>query len=50
MNHHYRDRRKIDPARGDRLGDGSPNDADRIEIQHGSVASEVTLPVVEILG
>ena len=32
MNHHYRDRRKIDPARGDRLGDGSPNDADRIEI------------------
>lgn len=25
-------------------------DADRIEIQHGSVASEVTLPVVEILG
>lgn len=25
-------------------------DADRVEIQHGSVASEVTLPVVEILG
>ncbi|MFV0515598.1 MAG: dimethylsulfonioproprionate lyase DddP [Jhaorihella sp.] len=32
MNRHYRDRRKIDPTRGDRLGDGSPNDADRIEI------------------
>ena len=29
---HYRDIRKIDPNRGDRLGDGSPNDADRIEI------------------
>ncbi|WP_420858652.1 dimethylsulfonioproprionate lyase DddP [Marivivens marinus] len=32
MNDHYRDRRKIDPTRGDRLGDGSPNDNDRIEI------------------
>jgi Xaa-Pro dipeptidase len=29
---HYRDIRKIDPNRGDRLGDGSPNDADRVEI------------------
>ena len=26
------------------------SDADRIEIQHGTVASEVTLPVVEVLG
>ena len=25
-------RRKIDPARGDRLADGSPNDNDRVEI------------------
>lgn len=32
MNEHYRDRRKIDPSRGDRLGDGTPNDGDRIEI------------------
>ncbi len=28
----YRDRRKIDPTKGSVLGDGSPNDADRIEI------------------
>jgi Xaa-Pro aminopeptidase len=32
MKDHYRDIRKIDPSRGDRLGDGSPNDADRVEI------------------
>ncbi len=32
MNTHYRDRRKIDPSQGPRLGDGTPNDADRIEI------------------
>ncbi|MEM9343595.1 MAG: dimethylsulfonioproprionate lyase DddP [Pseudomonadota bacterium] len=32
MNTHYRDRRKIDPTRGPALGDGTPNDADRIEI------------------
>ena len=32
MNQHYRNRRKIDPARGDRLPDGSPNDNDRMEI------------------
>ena len=31
MNEHYRDRRKIDPARGATLGDGTPNDADRVE-------------------
>ena len=31
MNEHYRDRRKIDPTRGSLLGDGTPNDADRIE-------------------
>ncbi|MEZ5715903.1 MAG: dimethylsulfonioproprionate lyase DddP [Paracoccaceae bacterium] len=29
---HYRDIRKIDPTRGATLGDGSPNDADRVEI------------------
>jgi len=32
MNTHHSDRRKIDPTRGDRLGDNTPNDADRIEI------------------
>jgi len=32
MNLHHSDRRKIDPGRGDRLGDGTPNDADRVEI------------------
>ena len=32
MNTHYRDTRKIDPSRGATLGDGSPNDANRIEI------------------
>jgi Xaa-Pro aminopeptidase len=32
MNTWSRDRRKIDPSRGDRLGDNTPNLADRIEI------------------
>ncbi len=32
MDKPYVERRKIDPTRGDRLGDGTPNDADRIEI------------------
>ena len=32
MNTHYRDQRKIDPAQGATLGDGTPNDANRIEI------------------
>ena len=32
MNQHYRDTRKIDPNHGDTLPDGSPNDADRVEI------------------
>jgi Xaa-Pro aminopeptidase len=32
MTEHYRDIRKIDPTRGATLGDGTPNDADRIEI------------------
>jgi Xaa-Pro aminopeptidase len=32
MTGHYRDIRKIDPSRGTTLGDGSPNDRDRIEI------------------
>ncbi len=32
MNTHYRDTRKIDPNRGETLGDGTPNDANRIEI------------------
>ncbi len=32
MNTHYRDTRKIDPSLGEILGDGTPNNADRIEI------------------
>ncbi|RBI67883.1 aminopeptidase P family protein [Roseovarius sp. TE539] len=32
MNTHYRDSRKIDPTRGQVLGDNTPNEADRIEI------------------
>jgi Xaa-Pro aminopeptidase len=32
MTTHYSDRRKIDPSRGATLGDGSPNDLDRVEI------------------
>ena len=32
MTDHYADRRKIDPSRGATLGDGSPNDNDRVEI------------------
>ncbi len=32
MNNHFRDTRKIDPTRGATLGDGTPNDSNRIEI------------------
>ena len=32
MEPHYRDTRKIDPAKGVKLGDGTPNDNDRVEI------------------
>ena len=32
MVQHFRDTRKIDPTRGDVLGDNTPNDADRVEI------------------
>lgn len=32
MDDYFRNRRKIDPSRGDQLADGSPNDNDRIEI------------------
>ncbi len=32
MTSHYRDTRKIDPNRGATLGDGSPNDNNRVEI------------------
>ena len=32
MNTHFRDTRKIDPTKGATLGDGTPNDNDRIEI------------------
>ena len=32
MNQHHRDNRKIDPTQGRTLPDGTPNDADRVEI------------------
>jgi Xaa-Pro aminopeptidase len=32
MNRHFSDTRKIDPTRGQTLGDGTPNDMNRIEI------------------
>ena len=32
MTQTYADRRKIDPTRGATLGDGTPNDLDRVEI------------------
>ncbi len=32
MTQHFRETRKIDPTRGAFLGDGTPNDADRVEI------------------
>ena len=32
MNTHFRDTRKIDPSQGSVLGDGTPNNSDRIEI------------------
>lgn len=32
MNQHYRESRKIDPGKGPLLGDGTPNDNDRVEI------------------
>ena len=32
MNTHFSDTRKIDPTKGVHLGDGTPNDMDRIEI------------------
>ena len=40
MNQHYRDTRKIDPTRGATLGDGTPNDNDRIEIGPTQLAFE----------
>ncbi len=32
MTHYHRDTRKIDPTKGPLLGDGTPNDGDRVEI------------------
>ncbi len=40
MDRHFRDTRKIDPNRGDRLGDNTPNDANRIEIGPTRLAYE----------
>ncbi len=53
MDTHYRDTRKIDPTRGATLGDGTPNDADRIEIGPTQLAfreweaAGLTLPNLE---
>ncbi|GAA6190855.1 dimethylsulfonioproprionate lyase DddP [Phaeobacter sp. NW0010-22] len=53
MNHHYRDTRKIDPSRGTDLGDGTPNDNNRIEIGPTQLAFDewasagLTLPNLE---
>ena len=50
MNQHHRDTRKIDPTRGATLGDGTPNDQDRIEIGPPQLAmqewenADLTLP------
>lgn len=49
----YRDTRKIDPSKGTRLGDGSPNDNDRVEIGPTQLAfaewetAGLTLPNLE---
>lgn len=49
----YRDNRKIDPSRGSTLGDGTPNNADRIEIGPTRLAFDewaeagLTLPNLE---
>ena len=40
MNNHFRDRPKIDPSQGMRLGDGTLNDGDRIEIGPTALAFE----------
>lgn len=55
MNSHYRDTRKIDPGRGATLGDGTPNDMDRIEIGPTRLAfsewadAGLTLPDLEAM-
>ena len=55
MARHYRDTRKIDPGRGATLGDGTPNDADRIEIGPTQLAfgewdaAGLTLPNLETM-
>lgn len=40
MNQHYRDIRKIDPTQGRMLPDGTPNDANRVEIGPTQLAFE----------
>lgn len=40
MNQHFRDTRKIDPTQGLTLSDGTPNDADRVEIGPTRLAFE----------
>ncbi len=53
MKPYYRDTRKIDPNKGATLGDGSPNDADRVEIGPTQLAfgewekAGLTLPNLE---
>lgn len=53
MAEYHRDRRKIDPTRADRLGDGTPNDNNRVEIGPTQLAfreweaAGLTLPNLE---
>ncbi len=53
MNQHYAERRKIDPTKGATLGDGTPNDNNRIEIGPTQLAfreweaAGLTLPNLE---
>lgn len=53
MTEYHRDCRKIDPTRADRLGDGTPNDNDRVEIGPTQLsfreweAAGLTLPNLE---
>ncbi len=55
MVEHHRDKRKIDPSAGAYLGDGTPNDADRIEIGPTQLAfgewaaAGLSLPNLEVM-
>jgi Xaa-Pro aminopeptidase len=55
MTDHYRDRRKIDPTKGDLLPDGTQNDNDRVEIGPTQLAfreweaAGLTLPNLQVM-